>query len=287
MFIIKTTVNIQNYYEIYTSSNYWNFFPRAPKILELTFNGEEFIIINNHLKCCGDGQLLKGVASDEENRRYQAMLLLKNYIDTNFPNKNVILTGDLNDVLTDSDDDNVFQDILYDDDNYLFADMSIANGSVFNWSFPNWPSHLDHILITNELFDEFNKSSTVVETIHIDAYMQGGFSSYDSKISDHRPVGLKFEQNPVSSKNLLSNTNVLTIFPNPSKGHLTISIQKPAQNSFIEIYNLNGQKLRTIPVENDQTKVNCNLNDLANGVYGLQYFSNNQSIITKRFVVLK
>lgn len=283
----KTTVNIQNYYEIYTTSNYWNYFPRAPKVLELTFNGEEFIIINNHLKCCGDGTLLKGISNDEENRRYQAMLLLKNYIDINFPNKNVIVTGDLNDILTDSDYNNVFQDVIDDDDNYLFADMSIADGSIFNWSYPNWPSHLDHILITNELFDEFNKSTTVIETIRIDDHMQGGFSAYDSKISDHRPVGLKFEQNPISTEKLVSNVDALTIFPNPSNGHLMINLKKSAQNSFIEIYHLNGQKLKTIVLQDGQTSINYNFNDLPNGVYGLQYFSDNQSVITQKFVILK
>ena len=283
----KTTVNIQNYYEIYTSSNYWNFFPRAPKVLELTFNGEEFIIINNHLKCCGDGTLLKGISNDEENRRYQAMLLLKNYIDTNFPTKNVILTGDLNDVLTDSDYDNVFQDVIDDDDNYLFADMSIADGLSFGWSYPNWPSHLDHILITNELFDEFNKSTTVVETILIDNYMQGGFFSYDSKVSDHRPVGIRFEQNPVSTNNLISDANTLSVFPNPSNGYLMINVKKPTQNSFIEIYHLNGQKLKTIALADGQTSVDYNFNDLPNGVYGIQYFSDHQAVLTQKFVILK
>ena len=283
----KTTVNIQNYYEIYTTSNYWNYFPRAPKVLELTFNGEEFIIINNHLKCCGDGTLLAGVASDEENRRYQAMLLLRNYIDTNFPNKNVIVTGDLNDILTDGELNNVFKDVINDDENYLFADMSIAEGSIFNWSYPNWPSHLDHILITDELFDEFNKSTTVTETIRIGDYMQGGFNDYDAKISDHRPVGLKFEPNYVSTNQLVSIDDVLTVFPNPSKGYLMINIKNPTQNAFIEIYHLNGQKLKTIALQDGQTNIDYNFNDLPNGVYGLQYFSDNQSVVMQKIVILK
>ena len=39
-------------YEIYTSQPYWNAFPRSPQVLELTFNNEEYVIIDNHLKCC-------------------------------------------------------------------------------------------------------------------------------------------------------------------------------------------------------------------------------------------
>ena len=283
----KATVNIQNYYAIYTSSNYSSFFPRKPKVLELTFNGEEFIIINNHLKCCGDGTLLAGNASDEENRRYQAMILLKNYIDTNFPNKNVIVTGDLNDVLTDSDFNNVFQTLIDDDDNYLFADMAIANGAGFNWSYPSWPSHLDHILITNELFDEFNKNTTVVETILIDNYMQGGFSAYDSKVSDHRPVGLKFEQNPVSTENMILEDKSLIIFPNPSNGRLTISFEQPTKDSHINIYNANGQVVKSLAVRDGEMKADYQFADLPNGLYWLQYSSENELIVTEKFVILK
>ena len=43
-----------------------------------------------------------------------------------------------------------------DNMNYLFTDMPIAQGNISEWSYPNWPSHLDHILITDGLFNEIN-----------------------------------------------------------------------------------------------------------------------------------
>tara|TARA_B100000315_G_scaffold218843_1_gene220398 strand:- start:25365 stop:25961 length:597 start_codon:yes stop_codon:yes gene_type:complete len=119
--------------------------------------------------------------------------LLKEYIDTNFPNNNVIVLGDLNDILTDDSENNVFQMIINDTENYLFADMEIAEGSSSEWSYPWWPSHIDHILITNELFDEFENNSSEVQTIKIDEYMDGGFDEYYENISDHRPVAMKLE----------------------------------------------------------------------------------------------
>jgi hypothetical protein len=130
---------------------------------------------------------------DEETRRYTASNLLKEYIDTNLPNENVIVLGDLNDILTDAVANNVFQMIINDTENYLFADMEIAEGSSSEWSYPWWPSHIDHILITNELFDEFVNSGSAVQTIKIDEYMEGGFDDYYENISDHRPVALKLE----------------------------------------------------------------------------------------------
>ena len=38
-----------------------------------------------------------------------------------------------------------------------FVDLEIAYGSSTNWSYPTWPSHLDHICITNELFQDFEE----------------------------------------------------------------------------------------------------------------------------------
>jgi len=163
----------------------------------MSFMGENIIIINNHFKCCGDGYLDIDDSGDEETRRYIASNLLKEYVDTNFQNDNVIILGDLNDILTDNIENNVFQMILDDSDNYHFADMDIAQGSSSDWSYPTWPSHIDHILITNELFDELENTSSDIQTIKIDEYIDGGWSEYDQNVSDHRPVALKllFNQN--------------------------------------------------------------------------------------------
>jgi len=102
-YVYKTgTVNIQSIYKIYEGSPFWNAFPRSPLVMELTFMGEEIVVINNHFKCCGNGLLDMGNSSDEEYRRYEASSLLKDYIDTNFATSRVIVLGDLNDILTDN-----------------------------------------------------------------------------------------------------------------------------------------------------------------------------------------
>jgi endonuclease/exonuclease/phosphatase family metal-dependent hydrolase len=187
------TVEINDIYEIYTSSPYWSPFPRSPMVMDMNFMGENYIIINNHFKCCGDNYLNDNDDGDEETRRYIASTLLKEYIDNNFSTKNVIVLGDLNDILTDNITNNVFQMIIEDSENYLFVDMAIAAGSSAEWSYPSWPSHLDHILITNELFD----NNSYVEVIRIDDFMDGGFSQFDQNISDHRPVGIKLSTETV------------------------------------------------------------------------------------------
>ena len=109
-------------------------------------------------------------------------------IGINFSNANVIVVGDFNDDLTDIQENNVFQQFLNDETNYRFADFSIANGPIYNWSFPNWPSHLDHILITNELFDNVEDIQTILLREN-NYYTYPGV--YENNVSDHQPVGIK------------------------------------------------------------------------------------------------
>ena len=191
------TIQVNSKYEIFTSSPYWSAFPRSPQVLDFTFLGNEYIIINNHFKCCGDGILNSNNSDDEENRRFQAVNYLKQFIDDNFSNTNVVVLGDLNDNLTDDVEHNVFQNFIDDNNNYQFVDMQIAQGSSLDWSYPSWPSHLDHILITDELFDDFQNFNSLISVIRIDDYM-GGWSNYDNNVSDHRPVGLRIDFNNVN-----------------------------------------------------------------------------------------
>ena len=95
----------------------------------------------------------------------------------------------MNDELLDPNN-NVFQIFIDDPENYLFADIDLANSTnEDNWSFPNWPSHIDHILITNELFDNV----ITTETALINLSLSGGWGEYDTYISDHRPVVLSLD----------------------------------------------------------------------------------------------
>ena len=186
------TIQINSRYEIFTSQQYWNAFPRSPQVLDFNFMGKNYIIINNHFKCCGDGILNTNNTNDEENRRLQAVTYLKQYIDNTLLGKRVVLLGDLNDELIDNTANNIFKDFINDNANYLFADMLIAQGNSINWSYPTWPSHLDHILITNELFPDFQNINSFVSVIRVDDYMTT-WSNYENNVSDHRPIGLKLD----------------------------------------------------------------------------------------------
>ncbi|MBT3590529.1 MAG: T9SS type A sorting domain-containing protein [Candidatus Marinimicrobia bacterium] len=285
------TVEIDTVYEIYTEEPYWRPFPRSPMVMEMNYQNQKYFIINNHFKCCGDGNMNLSDSWDEETRRYDASNLLKDYIDVNLSEENVIVLGDLNDILTDPSAHNVFQTILDDDLNFLFADIDIANGPSSGWSYPNWPSHIDHIFITNELYGIFDNSSSLIQTIQIDENMAGGFNEYDNKISDHLPVAIKLDNNLTINDELLEpNIFQLTNYPNPFNSTTTIfyEILNPGFVN-ISIHDISGYLIEQLVNQNNIPglySLEWNANPFSSGIYFYTITMGNQSM-TQKMLLLK
>ena len=285
----NTAVVINSLYTIYTTQTYWSPFPRAPLVMELSFNNQELVVINNHFKCCGDGYLNTNDSGDEEYRRQLASNLLKNYMDANFPNTKVIMLGDLNDILTDNASNNVFQMYIDDPQNYAFVDMGIANGVSSGWSYPSWPSHLDHILITDDLFDDFATAYSGVQVIKIENHLSGGWSSYDYHISDHRPVAMKiyFDPGNVTVVDQVENKPEVNIYPIPAKEFVSLLGNCAGYFQNIQVYNQAGQQLNTLEVEEAQMSVRVDVSDLPDGVYFIQARYENGNTETRKIVVAR
>ncbi len=181
-----SSISIQNSYEIYGDNS--NAFPRAPFIIECTWNGISVVVINNHLKCCGNG-IIDDDYWDEEKRRQAASESLQVFIDTTYPLDRVIMLGDLNDKISDPQYQNVFWNFIEDDLEYKFVDMGIAEGSNYWWSWGDGSSHMDHILVTNELFNNIHD----VQTLRLQNSFDGGWNEYDLYISDHVPVAMQLD----------------------------------------------------------------------------------------------
>lgn len=184
-FVYKNELIVNDVYEIFTDDSYA--FPRSPLVIELTFDGNFIVIINNHFKAFGE-------PSDVARRR-EAVQKIDEYIVENLPLQKVIILGDLNDDITEPETDNVFWEFISQSSEYFFADTIIAEGPPSLWSYPggSWSGHLDHILITNELFDEFEYSNSDVQTILVNDFLYNGWSEYEAYISDHRPVAIKLK----------------------------------------------------------------------------------------------
>lgn len=273
-------------YEIYTSN--WLEFPRSPLVMEMDYEDKHYVIINNHLKCCGDGILDLGDDDDEEKRRFDACNLLDAYIEENHPGDRVVLLGDLNDVLTDSPENNVFKAFIDKPNRYLIADMDIAKGGSTNWSYPTWPSHIDHIFISNEIVNDYLNYGSDIRTIKLDKYFNGGWSGYEDNVSDHRPVGLKIK----TDNNLgVSEFNLqklgLSNYPNPFSVKTSIAFSPAKKNSELIISTLTEQKVGHIEIIENQTSIVWNTKSLPSGIYLAKLIVDGKLVAIRKMVLLK
>lgn len=280
-------ISVNSIYEIYTSTEYWRPFPRPPVVLDINYFDERIIIINNHLKCCGDEVLDTTDVDDEETRRYHAINLLKQYTDMHFSDAKTIVIGDLNDNLRDEAAHNVFRHYLQDTSNYYFTDYHVELESPSGWSYPTWPSHLDHILISDELFDAFRLAESTLQVFQIEDLMIGGWKTYDENISDHRPVAAKFYFNiPGSSSEQIKADLSLNYFPNPFSNQINISVSAENHYSKIEIFDINAQRVFSSDITATDKSLVWDANQLPDGFYFIKVTTNQYSS-SKLLPVLK
>lgn len=273
------TVELLDSYYIY--ENMQRPFPRAPLVAEVRFGGQEFVLINNHFKCCGNGLLNTGDLDDEENRRKQAVELIDEYIRFAFDDKNVIVLGDFNDSLLDDEQHNVFNDFFEASDEYAFADLAVAEGSSANWSFPSFPSHLDHILISNELFDEFAQTGASCETLRLDDVM-AGFWQFDNLVSDHRPVGLRLPIAPIFTSVEPVAAGRLHYWPNPGSDVLQVEFETSEAAKTLRIFDLEGRLVAEHAWQGQRYELATT--DLPIGTYLLQFLNEGKPVATKKWV---
>ena len=283
----SNVVQVSAIYEIFTTLS--RQFPRSPLVMELTFMEKEYIVINNHLKCCGDGVIDLDDAWDEETRRLDACNLLHQYITFNFNSQRVILTGDFNDDLADEPLNNVFEVFLTDSDNFLATDLEIAFGSPLDWSYPTWPSHLDHVFITNELFNDFEGDGAEIKVMKIEDDMAGGWWEYENNISDHRPVAIKFTSEVVALNVDEQNSQKTTInvFPNPSNNTFSFTFDTFDKNAVIEIYTINGQLINHLNIHKGQKLVIWDASEFPKGIYYAKFIVGSRVEDLKKLVLIK
>ena len=214
-------VEITSWSALFPSAGY-EFAWRYPLLVELNWlcgsSASSLQIINIHLKAGG--------SSEDFNRRYVSCEYLSDYINEN-PNVNIIVLGDYNDEITDSENINSLWPLV-SDDAVAFATEPIADIDYYA-SYPSWPSFLDHIALSTPLFDELNGGN--IKTIRVDDYT--GYSFYQNYISAHRPVLWSF---PVEEVELATGLVITEIMHNPEAVW-------DAAGEWIEITNISNEDI--------------------------------------------
>ena len=141
----------------------------------------DFRLIIVHLKAYSD--------ASSQARREAAIQDLKDYIDTELAKggeEDFILTGDFNDHLEDAEADNVFQVMLDDPNTYTFLTLPLA-GVQGSYIGLNEPNLIDHFCVTSDALDEYGTNGNAAVL-----YLDNQNNSYESTVSDHRPVLAQF-----------------------------------------------------------------------------------------------
>lgn len=179
--------------------NEWGYYwagGRLPLFFKFTFTFEittkEFYAVVIHGKAnYGDNDQEYAEAYE---RRKKAAEGLYQYLMNNKPAANIILLGDYNDDVDQSiyyDNEGNYKETPYyqfvndtDDFDVITKDLSDAGESASI----NYPDIIDHITISNELFENYVQKSTAV---YYDP--QSYIEEYEETTSDHLPVWAKFD----------------------------------------------------------------------------------------------
>jgi endonuclease/exonuclease/phosphatase family metal-dependent hydrolase len=145
--------------------------------LHVTLNGgsEDIVFIVLHMKAFND------VTSWQ--RRQNAAVALKNYIDTTYPTQKVVVLGDWNDDVDTSitpGQPSPYANFVSDAADYTFPTKALSDAGVA--STVSFSDMIDHHLNSNEMFAGYVAGSAQV--FRADSYI----ASYGTTTSDHYPV---------------------------------------------------------------------------------------------------
>lgn len=213
--------------------------------------------------------------AEDRNRRMADSELLKTFLDDNWADRNVILLGDYNDDVDVSNVNNQpspYANFVSDSDNYRVVTASLSERGIATIS---GGSTIDHIMISNELYDEYFEGTERTENV---SYI----GSYVSTTSDHFPVWMRFDFGTATStdKPLASSLDVTTPRPNPTRDGFALDVSAPAT---VSVYDALGREVRTTSTTGGTVRVD--VSDLPSGLY-LVRIDSGSSVVTRTVVRL-
>ena len=184
-------------------------------------------------------------------RRVEASKRLKNHIEfTTLDSKPVIVLGDFNDELlesTHSSQTSPYQNFIDDPEDYFFASLTLeqSGGGSFcnNSSCTSTGSMLDHILLSNELFEAY-----IPQSAGFIPDLTSAITAFGSTTSDHLPVIAHFDFTRISGTGIEEETPADFIvnapYPNPFSSTLNVPLElsRPAEVK-IELFDALGRRI--------------------------------------------
>lgn len=182
-------------------------------------------------------------------RREQAGRRIKNHIDfTNLATEMVVVLGDFNDTLTgsisSSTNTSPYANFIADGSNYLFltGDLEADDRYTYCGSSCTSGSVIDHILITNELFNRYVTGSVD----HYDEVLSEVFNFLNTT-SDHLPVFASFQLNTqTATEHTEIFPQAISIYPNPASQSFVVETGDSADRPLsTNVFDVSGRLIWT------------------------------------------
>jgi hypothetical protein len=219
-------------------------------------------------------------------RKYDAQVL-KDSLDRYYANSNLIILGDYNDDVDESvisPNPSTYKMFVDDKTNYTPLTLEISKAGAFSYLSSN--GFLDHIMISNELNDQYIENSIAVYDPRND------IANYTNTTSDHGPVIARFELKPTLSVIDFETKNgyFVQAYPNPTTDVVNVIVKTATDKKLkLKFYDVSGHLIGN-PVEINATQ---DLNTTAVPVSYLQsgiYFytlTENNKIVYKGKIIKK
>ncbi len=208
-------------------------------------------------------------------RRKNASVYLKSYVEASLVGKKWLVVGDWNDDLNGSTFNSLtspYKNFL--DANYIFPSKELTDAGKKSYAFGS--VMLDHILQSKTL-DSFYYTGSVKVFDNASSFV----SNFSNNTSDHFPVYSTYNWTKLTTRIIPTSTNEivdfgsLVIYPNPSSSK--VKVECDSEVFGLKIYDLQMKYLQ----ENNGSEID--LSTLENGIYFLQ-ISGEKGTIIKRII---
>jgi endonuclease/exonuclease/phosphatase family metal-dependent hydrolase len=221
-------------------------------------------------------------------RKYDAQML-KDSLDLYYPNSNLIILGDFNDDVKASvitPNPSSYKSFVDDVTNYNALTLGISQAGAY--SYLSSTGFLDHIIISNELSDQYIPNSIAVYDPRND------IANYTSTTSDHGPVIARFDLKAANLSTIdFENKNGFYVqaFPNPTTDVVNVVVKsaKNDKNLKLKFYDITGHLVGN-PVEinatQDLSTTAIPVGYLQTGIY-VYTLSENNKVVYKGKIIKK
>lgn len=217
-------------------------------------------------------------------RKYDAQVL-KDSLDQYYANSNLIILGDYNDDVKASvitPNPSSYKMFVDDTANYDALTLGISQAGAFSYLSSN--GFLDHIMISNELTDEYIANSTAVYDPRAD------IANYTTTTSDHGPVIARFnlKSDNLSTIDFDAKKGFANAYPNPATDVVNIVVKTADdKNLKLRLYDISGRLVGgpiDIKASQESNATAVQVSNLKSGIYVYTLTENNKVVFKNKII---